>query len=473
MKTETLQPAFSILLVDDEKPWLRSLSRSLKRLGSLTNLLLCSDSRQVMNLLVEHNVGLILLDLTMPFISGEKLLQQIKDEHPEILVVVLSGLNQVETAVHCMQLGAYDYFVKTEQEDRLIDGVKRAVKFVELQRENYTLRQNFFDKNLKKPEAFNSTITRNREMFAIFRYLESVAPSRQPILILGESGVGKELIAKAIHELSGTKNMISVNVAGLDDDVFADTLFGHIRGAFTGADKSRGGMIEQAANGTLFLDEIGDLSTSSQVKLLRLLQEGEYFQLGSDSPHHSQARIICATHHNLEAKVKDQSFRKDLFFRLQGHQVTLPPLRTRQEDLPLLLNHFLKEAAEELNKPRPTPPKELLGLLASYSFPGNIRELRAMVFDAVSIHQSGVMSMTSFRQRIDNKRALIKGSDANRSNPFFNLDDLPTLQDTAELLVDAALERAGGNQTLAARILGIAQPSLSKRLKQRRLTERS
>lgn len=461
-------PDFTILLVDDEPAWLRSLSRSLQSLAGFTNLLHCSDSRDVPQLLKQHDIGLVLLDLTMPYRSGEELLRQIKDEHPSIQVLIISGLNQLQTAVQCMRHGAYDYFVKTEDEERLVDGVRRAVQVAELQRENSSLRRNFFNATLMEPEAFAPLITRNHSMLTAFRYLEAVAPSRQPILILGESGVGKELIAQASHQLSkATGELVSVNVAGLDDNAFSDTLFGHKRGAFTGADRDRGGMIERATDGTLFLDEIGDLSLQSQVKLLRLLQEGEYYPLGSDHPHRLQARIICATHHDLEAKVAQSEFRRDLYFRLQTHQVTIPPLRERPDDLPLLLNHFLQQAADALKKHKPTPPPQLATLLATYSFPGNVRELRAMVFDAVSVHPGGVLSMTVFRRRLDHNQQMIPSSES-ATNPFLCLADLPTLGEANELLVDAALERAKGNQTLAARLLGIAQPSLSKRLKIRR-----
>lgn len=464
-------PDFSILLVDDEPAWLRSLSRSLQSLGGFTNLIRCSDSREVPALFDQHDIGLVLLDLTMPHISGEELLVWIRDEHPETQVLIISGLNQLQTAVQCMRNGAYDYFVKTEDEARLVDGVRRAVQVAELQRENSSLRRNFFNATLTAPEAFIPLVTRNQSMLTAFRYLEAVAPSRQPILILGESGVGKELIAKAIHSLSTARGeLVSVNVAGLDDNAFTDTLFGHKRGAFTGAERDRGGMIERAAEGTLFLDEIGDLALQSQVKLLRLLQEGEYYPLGSDHPQYLQARVICATHHDLEEKVARGEFRRDLYFRLQTHQVNIPPLRERADDLPLLLNHFLQQAADEVGKPKPTPPPQLAPLLATYSFPGNVRELRGMVFDAVSVHPGGVLSMNVFRQRLSrNAPALAEMEEA--TNPFLCLNELPTLGEASELLVDAALERARGNQTLAARLLGIAQPSLSKRLKRRREIE--
>jgi len=463
-----LYPEFSLLLVDDEPAWLRSLSRSLKGLGGFTNLILCEDSREVPRLLEKRDVGLVLLDLTMPHRSGSELLEMIRDQYPGVLVVILSGLNQLETAMACMRKGAYDYFVKTEDEERLIDGVRRAVQTAELQRENQNLQRNFFHPELASPQVFAPLVTRHPAMLAVFRYLEAVAPSRQPLLILGESGVGKELVARAIHQLSGLDGeLVGVNVAGLDDSVFADTLFGHKRGAFTGADRERRGMVERAAGGTLFLDEIGDLSAASQVKLLRLLQEGEYYPLGSDHPRQLQARILCATHHDLERRVAEGSFRRDLYFRLQAHQVSIPPLRERRGDLPLLLEHFLREAAAEFDKPVPTPPPELAGLLATYAFPGNVRELRGMVFDAVSVHPGGVLSMGVFRQRIcrDDRE---QRAQPPAVNPFLEQEELPTLTMATELLIDAALERAGGNQTLAARLLGIAQPSLSKRLKRRR-----
>ena len=330
--------------------------------------------------------------------------------------------------------------------------------------------EKYFNTKLGHPEVFSSLITQNKLMHNVFRYLESVAPSRQPILILGESGVGKELVAKAVHKVSGlTGPLISLNVAGLDDNHFSDTLFGHLRGAFTGADKDRKGMISQAAGGTLFLDEIGDLSLTSQVKLLRLLQEGEYFPLGSDRPKRLEARILCATHQDLEERVAERSFRKDLYYRLQTHQVKIPPLRDRCEDLAMLLDHFLDQAAKELGKTKPTPPKELVGLLASYSFPGNVRELRAMVYDAVSSHSGGVLSMSSFRQRIEGKEGVGQIFKQTVANPFLEFDCLPSLSEMGDQLIDAALVRANGNQTLAASLLGIAQPSLSKRLKRRKL----
>ena len=466
----SLYPHFGVLLVDDEPAWLRSLSLTLERSAGISNISTCQDSREVMELLETREIGLVLLDLTMPNLAGDELLGLIAERHPEIAVIIISGMNQIESAVNCIKLGAFDYFVKTVEEDRLVSGVLRAIRMLELERQNREMSSRMLSGGLKCPEAFSGIVTTDRAMHAIFSYIEAVALSSEPLLIMGESGVGKELIAKAVHTLSGCSGqLVAVNVAGLDDLVFADTLFGHTRGAFTGADQPRRGMIEEAADGTLFLDEIGDLSIPSQVKLLRLLQEGEYFPLGSDRPKRLKARVVVATHQDLSLKQAAGTFRRDLYYRLCTHMVHVPPLRERKGDLPPLLDHFLEDAARALGKKKPTPPRELLQLLATYSFPGNIRELKALVYNAVSVHRDRVLSMETFLKTIgrpetkQNQDAL-KGPE---QNLYAGLERLPTFGEAAELLVEEAMSRANGNQTIAARLLGISQPALSKRLKLR------
>lgn len=464
---KTAYPDFGILLVDDEPDWLGSLALTLESCAGITNITTCSDSRQVIGILDAENIGLVLLDLTMPHLSGEELLELIAEKHPEVATIVISGLNQVEVAVGCMRRGAYDYFVKTDDQDRMIGGVVRAIRMQELQRDHREIASRFCSPEVRHPEVFESIVTGDRVMHGIFSYIEAVANSPQPLLITGESGVGKELIARAAHRLSGCRGkLVTVNVAGLDDSVFADTLFGHLRGAFTGAEQMRRGMIEEAADGTLFLDEIGELSIPSQVKLLRLIQEGEFFPLGSDLPKRLKARIIVATHQNLAAKERAGSFRRDIFYRLSTHHVHLPPLRERYGDILLLLDYFLAETAKTLNKKKPTPPKELVHYLNTYTFPGNIRELKAMVFDAVSVHRGRMLSMDSFIKAVERSRQ--DGSEAvppPRQNPFAGFDKLPTFSEAAAYLVRDAMDRANGNQTMAARLLGISQPALSKRLK--------
>jgi DNA-binding NtrC family response regulator len=465
--TANLYPSFSILAVDDEPDWLYAMSISLERAG-LTNVLTCSDSRQALQLLTDNSVGVVLLDLTMPHLNGEDMLCRISEEHPDVTVIVVSGLNQLETAVNCMRNGAFDYYVKTSEEQRIIKGVLRAVREQELQRENQELRSRFLYDRLEHPEAFGAIVSGDKGMRSIFQYLEAVAASSQPILVTGESGVGKELVVRALHTLSGRKGeLVAVNVAGLDDAMIADTLFGHLKGAFTGAGEARRGMVEQAGEGTLFLDEIGDLSIASQVKLLRLLQEAEYYPIGSDRPRRMRARVVVATHQDLAARQAAGQFRKDLYYRLRTHHVHIPPLRLRKGDIPLLLDHFLAEACREFGKKKPTPPRELAVLLANYDFPGNVRELKAMVYDAVSVHRGGVLSMEAFLKAFGelaftNPTAPAAAPDR---NPFFGQERLPGFNEVIDLLVSEAVRRAEGNQSIAARLLGVSQPTLSKRLK--------
>ena len=462
---DLLYPEFGILLVDDEMSYLRSLRLLLERKGGLTNVLVCDDARQVMTLLANNTIGVVLLDITMPHLSGLDLLPLITEDHPDIAVIIVSGLNNADAAVAALKAGAFDYFVKTTEEDRLVEGVKRTVLMQQIRRQNNALQQRILSDRLDCPEVFDDFISKNNKINGIFHYIESIAASIQPILIAGESGTGKELIAKACHQSSQRQgSMVTVNVAGLDDDMFADTLFGHEQGAFVGASKERRGLVDQAAHGTLFLDEIGDLSQQSQVKLLRLLQEGEYYRLGGDVPKRATARIIAATHHNLEEQLKDGSFRKDLYYRLCTHRIKLPPLRARKEDIPLLLDYFIQMSAQELNKSVPSYPAELPVLLSNYSFPGNVRELKGMVYDAVSRHRSRLLSMEVFRSIIDED--LQKPIELPQSAVHFNPDlMLPSLVEMDAYLIDEAMKRAGNNQSLAARMLGISQPALSKRLK--------
>ena len=464
---ELLYPEFSLLLVDDEPSYLRSLSLLLERKGGITNILTCEDGRTAMDMLASNQVGVVLLDLTMPHMSGIDLLKVIAEEYPKVAVIVISGLNNVDSAVSALKAGAFDYFVKTTEEDRLIEGVKRTILMQQMQQQNTSLQNRILHDRLDHPELFESFISKNKRINAIFHYIESIASSIQPILITGESGTGKELIAQACHSASQRQGqLINVNVAGLDDDMFADTLFGHLTGAFTGAIKERKGLIDQAANGTLFLDEIGDLSQQSQMKLLRLLQEDEYYPLGADLPKRSRARIIVATHQNLEDRLRDGSFRKDLYYRLCTHRINVLPLRSRKEDIPLLLDYFIGIAAEELNKPIPTYPPELPVLLSNYSYPGNVRELKALIYDAVSQHRSRLLSMDVFRSVIDaDLQSPIKIPE--KAVSFNPESTLPSLSEMDDYLIEEAMQRSGNNQSLASRMLGISQPALSKRLKKK------
>jgi DNA-binding NtrC family response regulator len=384
----------TILIVDDDEAVLNGVRRTLRANG-FDEVLMCADPRDVEPLLDAEPVALMLLDLIMPYIGGRELLERIAASHPEIPVIVVTAEQDVRIAVECMKVGAYDYLLKPAGADELIATLRRALEHRELRDENAQLRSKLLEGDLEQPRVFAGIITADPAMNRVFAYLEVIARGSHPALITGETGSGKELIARALHELSGRRGpFVAVNVAGLDDTMFSDTLFGHRPGAFTGASGTRRGMIENAGKGTLFLDEIGDLSEASQVKLLRVLQEREYYTLGDDASRRVEARVIAATHQD------PARLRRDLYFRLRAYHVRIPPLRERSGDLPLLVNHIVREAAADLGKQPPVVPERLYRVLGRYDFPGNIRELRAMVFDAVARHTGGPLPIDPFIEAI-------------------------------------------------------------------------
>ena len=457
-----------ILLVDDNVQILKIYDAMLTSSGIKKSVAI-DDSREVIPFLSEKQASLIVLDLKMPHISGEELLVKINQNYPEIPVIIITGTDDITTAVECMKNGAVDYLVKPIEKNRFISSINRALEIRHLKNAVTSLKHYILSDELKNENAFSEIITSSKKMHGIFKYIEAISNSPFPVLITGETGVGKELIARSIH-LSGedNKNFIAVNVSGLDDNMFSDTLFGHSKGAFTGADHYREGLISQAIDGSLFLDEIGDLNIQSQIKLLRLIQEKEYYPLGSDRPKKANTRIIVATNKDLKDLVREQNFRKDLYFRLSTHQIEVPPLRERQEDILLLIDHFLDKAAKILNKRKPTPPPELFTLLSTYDFPGNVREMETLLYDAVSRHKSGILSMESFRKIIGEQRGEFKtekSEEEDSSDLFMQFPgNLPTLKEAENFLIREALKRSGGNQGIAASLLGISRQALNKRL---------
>jgi two-component system, NtrC family, nitrogen regulation response regulator GlnG len=462
---------FPVLLVDDEASLLRSASLLLRAAGIMPILTL-DDSRQVLSRLAEDTIGVVVLDLTMPHLSGQALLEEITANYPDIPVIVMTATHDLETAVQCMQAGAIDYLAKPVDNNRLVSSVRRALELRALREEVISLKERLLSDIPHQPEAFAEIVTQNQTMQALFRYVEAIARSPQPVLITGETGTGKELMARAVHWLAAPRgDFVAVNVAGLDDQVFSDTLFGHTRGAFTGADRPRDGLITCAEEGTLFLDEIGDLAAVSQVKLLRLLQEGTYYPLGADRPRQSRARVVVATNRDVVQDVHAGTFRKDLYYRLRAHHIQLPPLRARREDLALLVHHCLTKAAAALHKPIPTVPLALYQLLNTYTFPGNVRELEAMVFDAMARHQGGSLALQAFKEAIAAERPLLAGEPsaaaALSGRQTWEQSPLPTLHEAEEALIAAALQQADGNQGVAAGLLGLSRQALNKRLRRR------
>ena len=458
-----------ILLVDDNETFLQFQRKLLLAKGFANVVTLC-DSLSVERFLENQDVAVIVLDLMMPELNGQSLLKLLVSKHPTVPVIILTAKNQLETAIDCMREGACDYLVKPLDYGRFLAALSRALELRSLNERVFTLRHSSPSNRVTRENDFSYIVTANTAMLELLRYVEVIALSRQPVLIQGETGVGKELFARALHQASKrTGPFIAVNVAGLDDTMFSDTLFGHKKGTYTGADADREGLVSKAAQGTLFLDEIGDLAETAQIRLLRLVQEQEYYRLGSDAPSKSDARIVIATNRDLKLAMLRGGFRKDLYYRLFAHQVCIPPLRNRQDDLPLLLDSFIGFAAQSLGKPSPGYPKELVTLLASYPFPGNLRELQAMVFEAVTRNDSPKLGLELFKELIRREREGLQAGqdlDPSASVPSDGVcfSHFPTLKEAEEVLIGKALELANSNQGVAASLLGISRQALNRRL---------
>lgn len=451
-------------MVDDER-YILDVVESILRAEGITNILALSDPRGLVAAMENDGVGIVLLDLTMPEMDGMELLDRIRRDHPNIKIIVITGDRAIDRAVECMRRGAVDYLAKPVEVARLVTSVRRAIDLYDLERENLDMRERLLAPRSAPIRPFEGIVTAGKSMGPVLAYAETIARSSHPVLITGETGVGKELFAKAVHDRSECEGeFVAVNVAGLDDGFFSDLLFGHRAGAYTGSQGRLEGLVERAKGGSLFLDEIGDLSQASQVKLLRVIESGEYYPLGSDLPKRSGARFIVATNRDLDAAMASGAFRKDLYYRLHAHHLVIPPLRERREDIPLLVERFLADSAVELSKSPPAPTPELFTLLRSYAFPGNVRELRSLVFEAVCASEGDTLSLAPFNEALGpavrSEAALI---------PLSHLaDSFPTLKEMTELLVDEALKRSGGNQRVAARLLGISPQAVSKRVQARR-----
>jgi len=457
-----------ILLLDDD-PVVLELGTTALQSEGIKNVITLKDSRELLPFLECNHVSIIILDLMMPYVSGTELIPILSHDFPHIPIIVMTTADDVDTAVCCIKAGAFDYLTKPMETGRLLSSVEKAFRVNALSRENSSLREYLLSDRLAHPQAFKEIITNSKKMRSIFQYVEVIAKSDEPVLITGETGVGKELIAHAICSLSGRSgDFITLNVAGLDDNMFSDTLFGHVKGAFTGADKQREGLISSAVNGTLFLDEIGDLNESSQIKLFRLIQEQEYYPLGSDVLKKSNVRIVVATNRELTQLIASGKFRKDLYYRLCAHRIHVPALRERREDIPLLLEHFLEKASISFKKPKPVPSTEVVAMLATCNFEGNVRELRAIIYDAVARNTSDILNFDSFVGLTNENPSVSESSLESQKEVnemiYALFGRFPTIKEMEDYLITTAMNMTDGNQRSAAQLLGIARQTLSKRL---------
>ncbi len=446
-----------ILVVDDEKDFLESVKRGLV-ISGYKNLSLASDPLDALRL-VENGefFDVALLDITMSGMNGLELLERIKSVSPSTECIMVTAINEVGVAVQCMQKGALDYLVKPVLHEELVLRIKRALERKHLI-DILELKRSPSLPALNHPEAFQDISTASVSVQRALKEAELHAVSDLPVLITGESGTGKELLARAIHRASRrAKNpFVAINMASMSETLFEAEFFGHTKGAFTGAVGERSGYFESAHRGSLFLDEIGNLPLNLQAKLLRVLQEGEVMKIGSSKPMKIDVRFIAATNQDLERLMAKGQFRKDLFYRLRGAWLQLPPLRDRLEDVPVLVSRFINEI-EPRRRPKAVE-RDVLTFLEGYNYPGNIRELRSIIDVAANLAQGGTISLSTLPDYL--KHATLKGESSIRSRP----DGAMSLADVEKSCILAAYESTGRNKAQTAKQLQIGLNTLRRKL---------
>ncbi len=448
--------ANKIIVIDDDRDYLEILGRKLKKLG-YSKVTLESDPLAAAAAF-EKGAGydLALIDMNMPEMDGLSLLETIKNTSPGTECIMVTAVNEARTAVDCLKKGAYDYLVKPVAAQTLAHGLQRAMEHKRLL-ELIDLKKGRTPPRLDNPEAFAPIITGCRAMLHVLREAELHAISNVPILITGESGTGKELLARAVHRASprADKPFTAVNMASIAGNLFEAEFFGHTRGAFTGADKQRAGLLANTNGGTLFLDEIGDLPLDLQGKLLRVLQDGEYTMVGSSKPRQVDLRIIAATNTDLEQMVTRKTFRKDLYYRIKGGWLHLPPLRRRKEDLPLLISAFGRKYSRQDNFSI-TP--EAMEILLAYDFPGNVRELKSIIQSSLNLAQGKPLAPAHLPEHIRQRPKATRSPSRIANSPV-----KPLAQVEKEHIL-SVYQATGCNKTRTARALGIGLNTLRRKL---------
>ena len=451
-----------ILIVDDEEIVLRSCVRILENSDYRVDSVL--DPWEALRRIDENGYDVLVLDIMMPKIDGLQVLQHVKERHPDVDVVMMTGLSQIQTAVKAMKLGAFDYLSKPFDPDELKLVVDRALERQRLLRENRALKTEAGSKY-----RFENIVGGSAQMQAVYRLIAQCAPTNCTVLITGESGTGKEMVARAIHYNSLRKDQpfVAVDCNTLSENLLESELFGHVKGAFTGATSNKRGMFDMANNGTLFLDELGNIPLSTQAKLLRVIQEREYKAVGDTRTQTTNVRLLAATNRDPKAMVAEGTFREDLYYRINVFPIHIPPLRERPDDIPALAFQFLKTFSEELERPVPKISEGAMSLLMSHAWPGNVRELQNAMHRAVilasddTIRQAHLANILESAPRAD-LEVPRTGEDLKRIKKIAREK---SVEDIEKLFVHETLKRNVWNVTRSAEATGMQRANFQALMK--------
>ncbi len=442
---------FTVLVADDERNIREGLAEALRLEGY--EVVPAADGEEALRTVEEGRIDLIVTDLRMPKVSGNEVLKRVAGSYPGLPVIVLTGHGTIEDAVDSMRMGAFDFITKPVNLDHLSMLIRRALESRELERQNRELQR-----EIESQKRISSIIGRSAEMKRIFDLLRRVAPTKASVLVTGESGVGKELIADALHNLSprADKPFVKVHCAALAESLLESELFGHEKGAFTGAAGRKRGRFELAHEGTLFLDEIGEINQNVQIKILRVLQERKFERVGGEETLEVDVRVIAATNRDLKAEIDKGTFREDLYYRLNVVNIHVPPLRERKDDIPLLAGAFLREFAEENGKSLEGFDPKVRAAFFSYGWPGNVRELRNCVESAVVLARGSLVTLEDLPPGI---------RDAQEDDTV-RIPAGSSLAEAEKILIRETLAAQGGNKSRTAEILGIGRKTLYQKLQE-------
>ena len=456
--------SYKILVVDDEVNMLQLFRKVLTKEGYPVTTV--ETAEEALRVIGSTLFDLVISDLALPGINGIELFQAIKRDYPHLPFILITAYGTVESAVKAMKLGVYDYICKPFQMDELKMVIKKALHQEELHREVTRLRR-----QIKGEYKFHNIVGQSQQMFSLFELVRRVADSESTILLQGESGTGKELFAQAIHYNSSRRNnpFVPVDCSVLPETLLESELFGHVKGAFTGATKAKKGLFQEADRGTVFLDEIGNLGPSAQTRLLRVLQEREIKPVGSSEQFKVDVRVIAATNTNLKERIAAGAFREDLYYRIAVIPVSIPPLRDRKEDIPLLINHFLKKFCRTNDKKLKKMSNEAMKVLIEYSWPGNVRELENLMERLVLVTDEEVIGLSSLPSEIMVSHEMLMKSPP-EGKPLKEIT-LQAAKQIEKQAIKSALAKANGNRSLAAQLLGISRGTLYNKMHEYGLLE--